>query len=179
MDIRCCFSLPVHFRVPLLDVDCPLCMGNCICSCLSTACVSWFGSFMAVQPISCEFHCWVCRCSRNWLCILIESLDSRPLYRSTSRQLCVSKIDTSFFSGGFFLFLREFLGLRVLFSPHVDMLWRLPSPIEISHPKELALKGGQLPQVCSTLACPSKVHSWFVGIVYFVMVYELEVLVLL
>ena len=50
------------------------------------------------------------------------------------------------------MYSRELLGLRVLFSPHVDMLWRLPSPIEISHPKELALKGGQLPQMYNTLA---------------------------
>ena len=42
--------------------------------------------------------------------------------------------------------------LRVRLSPLFVILWPLPSPIEISHPKELALKGGQLPQVHSTLA---------------------------
>ena len=42
--------------------------------------------------------------------------------------------------------------LRVRFSPLFALLWPLPSPIEISHPKELALKGGQLPQMYNTLA---------------------------
>ena len=99
-------------------------------------------------------------------------------------RLCVSRVGASFRRTVCWClwcpwFLRELLCLRVRLSPLLDMLWPLPSPIEISHPKELALEGGQLPQVCSTLACHSKVHSWFVGIVYFVMVYELEVLVLL
>ena len=73
-------------------------------------------------------------------------------------RLCVSRITSSPLSGHLLVHTKSFVfcsfagvsRLRIRFSILV-MLWPLPSPTEISHPKELALEGGQLPQVHSAL----------------------------
>ena len=58
------------------------------------------------------------------------------------------------------------------------MLWPLPSPTEISHPEELALKGGQLPQVHSALVCDFRFLG-FMGRLSFTLLCVLEVCVFL
>ena len=87
-----------------------------------------------------------------------EGLDTRPLYCSVQADGCVFRrsrlpfeeplvgaLDVLDFWRSFFIcdYSFHYLFLR---------LWLLPSPIEISRPKDLALKGGQLPQACNTLA---------------------------
>ena len=94
---------------------------------------------------------WVKFTSDYWLpmCKVIR-YHSRPLCRV--KGVCFEDDIFSFIEPCFGAYnvvpLLVFAGvscLRVRFSPLFALLWPLPSPIEISHPKELALKGGQLP----------------------------------
>ena len=50
-----------------------------------------------------------------------------------------------YFLWEFFAFCRCFLSYGLCLCYRMVMLCQLPSPIEISHPEGLALKGGQLP----------------------------------